>query len=525
MKRILGIGLLAVALVAVVVLGARAFGGDDDGGYKVRAIFDNAFTVIPGEDVRISGVNVGKIDALEVTRDNRAAVVLKITKAGFQDFRQDASCMIRPQSLIGERFVECSLTKPRQAGEQAPPPLKEIPDGEEGAGQLLLPVTNTVKPVDIDLINNVTRLPERQRLAIILNELGAGLAGRGEDLNETIRRANPALGTTNRVLKILADQNQVLSDLAENSDEALGPLADDRESVASFIEEANDVSRATADRRADLERNFELLPRFLRELRPTMTRLEGFADEFEPVLDDLGDVAPQLNQVFQNLGPFSEAGTEAITSLGEAAEVGRPALQATRPITQDLRGLFQDARPVADDLEKLTTSLRDTGGIERLMDVLFFTVASTNGYDELGHYVRAGLLVNTCTTYVTDPQGGCSARWSQQDTDAETAQAASVKAVQAKYATREAQSTNVTPTAAGQDQSAEAVAARGAAKAEGSDGAAKQEDSKALALPKNVLPGDDAKAEAPKARTSSAGSGAISDEQAGLLDYLLGGNK
>lgn len=519
MKRIVAIALLAVAVVAVLVAGTGA-SNDDGGGYKVRAIFDNAFTVIPGEDVRISGVNVGKIDALEVTKDNRAAVVLKITREGFQDFREDASCTIRPQSLIGERFVECSLTKPRRAGQQAPPPLKEIPEGEEGAGQLLLPVTNTAKPVDIDLINNVTRLPERQRLAIILNELGAGLAGRGEDLNETIRRANPALGTTNRVLKILADQNQVLSDLAESSDEALAPLAEDRESVASFIEQANDVSRATADRRADLERNFELLPRFLRELRPTMTRLEGFADQFEPVLEDLGDVAPQLNQVFQNLGPFSEAGTEALTSLGEAAEVGRPALQATRPITQDLRGLFQDARPVADDLEKLTTSLRDTGGIERLMDVLFFTVASTNGYDELGHYLRAGLLVNTCTTYVTDPQGGCSARWSQEDTEAETAQAASVSAVQAKYAKRAAQSTNVTPTAAGEDQSAEAIAARRAAK-----GSAKQEDSKALALPKNVLPGDDAQAEAPTARTSSANAGGVSKEQAGLLDYLLGGEK
>jgi ABC-type transporter Mla subunit MlaD len=518
-RRIVAIALLAVAVVAVVVVGTGA-SGDDDGGYKVRAIFDNAFTVIPGEDVRISGVNVGKIDALEVTKDNRAAVVLKITKAGFQDFREDASCTIRPQSLIGERFVECSLTKPRRAGAQVPPPLKEIPDGEEGAGQRLLPVTNTAKPVDLDLINNVTRLPQRQRLAIILNELGAGLAGRGEDLNETIRRANPALGTTNRVLKILADQNKVLSDLARNSDEALGPLANDRKAVADFIEQANDVSRATADRRADLERNFELLPRFLQELRPTMTRLEGFADQFEPVLQDLGDVAPQLNSIFQNLGPFSEAGDVAVKSLGEAAEVGRPALQATRPITQDLRGLFQDARPVADDLSKLTTSLRDTGGIERLMDVFFFTVASSNGYDQIGHYLRAGLLVNTCTSYVTDPQGGCLSLWGKEDTAAESA-AASASAVKAAYAKRAAQSTNVAPTAAGEDQSAEAVAARGA---EG-DGAKAQEDTKALELPKNVLPGDGAKTQAPEERTSSASTGGVSQEQAGLLDYLLGGQR
>lgn len=523
MRRVLGIGVFAAVVVIAVVLVAGALRGDDDA-YQVRAIFDNAFTVIEGEDVRISGVNVGKISALEVTDDNRAAVVMEITREGFQDFRQDASCTIRPQSLIGERFVECSLTRPRRAGEQPPPALKEIPDGEPGAGQRLLPVTQTSKPVDIDLVNNVTRLPERQRLAIILNELGAGLAGRGEDLNETIRRANPALGTTNRVLKLLADQNEVLSKLAEDSDEALAPLSRDRQAVADFIEQANDVSRATADRRADLERSFELLPRFLRELRPTMQRLDGFADEFEPVLDDLGAAAPQINEIFENLGPFSKAGIPALESLGEAAEAGRPALIASKPITDDARELFREAQPVAEDLADLTTSLRDTGGIERLMDTLFFTVASTNGYDQLGHYLRAGLIVNTCTTYVTTPQPGCSARWSEQDTDAETAAAASASNVRKAYAARAAESTNVPGTAAGADHSAEA---QGRGPSAGPGAAAKRSD--ALALPENVLPGDDGKQQAQQSVTgkaAAAGSSArVSDEQAGLLDYLLGGDE
>ena len=47
----------------------------------------NAFTAIPGEDVKIAGVKVGKIESLDVTKDNRAAVVLNITEPGFQDFR------------------------------------------------------------------------------------------------------------------------------------------------------------------------------------------------------------------------------------------------------------------------------------------------------------------------------------------------------------------------------------------------------------------------------------------------------
>ena len=41
---------------------------------------------------------------------------MKIDEAGFQDFRQDASCLIRPQSLLGEKFVDCQPTLPRASG-------------------------------------------------------------------------------------------------------------------------------------------------------------------------------------------------------------------------------------------------------------------------------------------------------------------------------------------------------------------------------------------------------------------------
>ena len=75
------------------------------------------------------------------------------------------------------------------------------------------------------------RLPYRQRFAILLSEFGTGLAGRGEELNEVIHRANPALRETDQVLKILADQNRVLARLARDSDRVLEPLARERESL------------------------------------------------------------------------------------------------------------------------------------------------------------------------------------------------------------------------------------------------------------------------------------------------------
>src|SRR3954449_201714 len=107
MRRIAAILALVVGLPALLAfgLGAEKRAG---GGYEVRAIFDNASFITPGEDVKVAGVKVGKVKSLDVTPDKKAAMVLDITDAGFSPFHQDGHCSIRPQSLIGERYVECT---------------------------------------------------------------------------------------------------------------------------------------------------------------------------------------------------------------------------------------------------------------------------------------------------------------------------------------------------------------------------------------------------------------------------------
>jgi ABC-type transporter Mla subunit MlaD len=409
MRRIAAVILLIAAAAAFAVVGLGA-GGEDGGDYKVRAIFDNAGFVIPGEDVKVAGVRVGSIESIDVTDDFKAAVVLDIEDPGYQDFRRDGSCIVRPQSLIGERFVECELTETRAAGEQAPPELEQIEEGD-GEGQYLLPVDRNGKAVDIDLLNDVMRRPVRERLSIILSDLGIGVAGRGRDLAEVIRRADPALKEIDEVLKILAEQNDVIADLARDSDAILEPLARERAHVGGAIENAGEVAQATAERSEDLEADIERLPAFLRELRPTMVRLGALSDEMTPVLTDLGEVAPDVNRLVTQLGPFSSAAIPAFESLGEAAETGTPAVRAARPVVGDLRSLASAIRPVGANARRLLESFQRTDGIERLMDYIFYQVAAINGFDSFGHYLRAALLVNQCSTYATTPRFGCSANF------------------------------------------------------------------------------------------------------------------
>ena len=415
--------LCVAALVAVVLLATSA--GGSGGSYTVRAIFDNAGNVISGETVKIEGVKIGTVGTVTATPRAQAAVVLHIENPGFQDFRADASCTIEPEALIGEKFVNCLPTQPRAAGTPLPPPLHEIPGGQEGAGERLLPVQNTSSPVDIDLLGDITRLPERQRLTIIINELGAGLAGRGSDLNVVIKRADPALRELDKVLAIFAGENKVLAKLAVDSDKALAPFAAVRERVANFIVQSNTVARATADHRGALAQNLADFPPFLRQLGPEMERLGKFADQATPTFIALHAAAPGINEIFTHLAPFASSSEVFFKNLGKTAQASGPAIASTLPLLGQLKKLGSAANPFASNFSELFTSLKATGGLERLLDLIFLGGSGLNGYDSLGHFVRAEIVAKTCVGYKTVPQSGCSANFIQESGSSGSAASAS----------------------------------------------------------------------------------------------------
>ena len=398
---------LACLIVALIVLATSA--GGSNGNYEVRAIFDDAGNIIPGEQVKIDGVKVGKVESVTPTPQAKAAVVLAINNSGFQDFRADASCEVRPQALIGEKYIDCLPTQPRVEGTPEPPALAKIPSGREGAGERLLPVKNNSSPVDVDLLGDISRLPERQRLTIILNELGAGLAGRGSDLKEVIRRANPALREFDKVLAILASENKVLSKLAVDSDKALAPFARVRERFADFLVQSNKVSEATAAHRGALAQNLKDFPAFLRQLSPAMERLERFAEQATPVFTNLNKAAPGIDTAFTHLPKFSSSSEKFFENLGATSKRSGPALVSSKKLLGELRALGTGAKPFTSNLAELFTSLRDTGGLERIMDFIFLGAGAANGYDQLGHFLRTEGVGTTCIKYVTVEASGCNA--------------------------------------------------------------------------------------------------------------------
>ncbi len=416
--------LVALVLVALAFL---LFRSCQDGGsnYQVRAVFDNGGFVVPGIDVRVAGANVGSVDSIDVSlpgevvsddpedpaRPGKAIVVMNIDDPAFQDFREDASCIIRPQSLIGEKFLDCSVTEPRPPGTDPPPLLQRVPEGEPGAGEYLLPLENNGRSVDQDLINNIYRLPYAQRFRIILNELGVGLATRGPELKETITRANPTLLEVNKVLKILSSQNRTLAQLARNGDNNLSRLAERRTNMVGFFRSAGFTAGATAERGEATRENLANLPTTLRELQKTFKALGTFAGDAEPVFRTLRPAASEISKFTTSTKPFADATRLSLTSLARATRTAGPDLVASSPIVQKLGRQARTGEEPFTELEFFLGSTRKAGGFRNLMLFFYNTASSLNGFDQFGHYQRTNVIITGCTEYKTGPFANCPGGW------------------------------------------------------------------------------------------------------------------
>jgi len=344
-RRIASVLVILVACATALVLGGAS---DEKKGKRYNIVFDNAFGLTEGGDLRVSGVKAGKtvkFNLFESKADPiKASVEVELTEPGFGDFREDASCSIRQQSLIGEYYVDCQ-----------PGTGKALPD--DGTGTV--PVEQTTSTIPLDLVNNVLRRPYRERLRLIIAELGTGLAGRPDDLAETIRRAHPGLRETVKTLDILGDQKEIIKDFITDSDTVVGELEKKKADVARFVKEAGETAEISASREPDLRAQFQKLPRFLGELKPYMARLEDLTDEQLPLLADLQSAAPELNRFFTELGPFSEASRPAFRSLGQLSLTGRKAIRESSDEIDQLRRLALKAPRLGKPLRQLLQSLDD----------------------------------------------------------------------------------------------------------------------------------------------------------------------
>jgi phospholipid/cholesterol/gamma-HCH transport system substrate-binding protein len=404
LRLLAGLALVAAVVIVAVIVAGNANSGP--GGYTVRAVFDNSSFVIPGEDVKVAGVKVGTISAVDLTPQNKAAVVLRIDNPRYEPFRSDAHCEIGLESLLGEQFVQCTPTQPRPAGSPLPAPLTTISSGD-GKGEHLLPVENTTAPVGVDLLADITRLPQQQRLQLVISGLGAGLAGNGRDLNAALLRADPALQQTDRVIQVLAQENRVIARLTDQSDRILAPLAAQRAHVGGAIEHVGAVAQAAAREGQAIQQNLVDFPPFLRQLTPAARRLTGLAESMTPALQVLQSQAPSINRALNGLGPLAKTSIPALRTLGNVAQRGESVFPKIHDVVLELSKLGKPLLPVARDLANVSSSFDAAGGIEDVMRFIYYYTGTVNGEDAVSHYIRSSFEVGGCSARAGSPGGGC----------------------------------------------------------------------------------------------------------------------
>jgi virulence factor Mce-like protein len=401
MKRVLLSGALLLAAGVFVFLATGASTGSAAGTYKVE--FDNAFGLVTGADFKVAGVAAGTIKAIDLDQKTLHAVVtIQVTGAGFGQFHKDATCQSRPESLIGEYFVDCN---PGTSG----PVLK--------AGSTI-PVSHTQSTIAADLLQNVMRLPYRQRFTLIVNELGAAAAARSGDLQAALRRAVPALTETDNLLNLLANDSTTIQNLTRDSNSVITALANNSVNVNRFITEAGRTAGATATQQANLRVTLQRLPSLLEQLKPTLAQLGTTVTTNEPVLQHLNQASSQFDRLLTDVPAFSRSARPAIKTLGTAAVTGKAAVTAATPTVSDLNTFAKPTPELASNLSIVLRDLDDPSravepdprspggkgftGLQALLGYVFNQALAINTYGPDGHILAVDAFFSPqCSPYAT----------------------------------------------------------------------------------------------------------------------------
>lgn len=262
---------LAIVGYAAVKLGTLRGVGDP---IAVTVTLDDAAGVSAGALVKVAGVEVGQVDALELV-EGRARLTLSIDRSA--DVREDAAVQVRARSLLGEKYVSI---QPAHGSSAAP-----VADG--GALQ------NTRRSLDIDDLIN--------QLGPILAELDT------EDLSRTLAAVADALeDDPERIGRMLDDAEQILDNTAAAS-VRLSPMIDEGQATLSSVRRAADVGSRTLDDLSSAAAQADTIA----------TKVDTLADEAASLLVSTRSAVEKGDQILAVVADNTDEFEEIMENLSE----------------------------------------------------------------------------------------------------------------------------------------------------------------------------------------------------------------
>jgi len=246
------IKLIIFALVTLVTFGTLAatianisFG--DRSTYK--AVFSDVTGLAKGQDVRIAGVRVGEVSAIDVYKDRTSAVV-EFRVARTSVLTRGTLATIKYRNLVGERYLALS---------QEPGPATALRDGDTLARdhtQSALDLTvlfNGFKPLFAALSPKDVNELSGEIISVLQGEGGNvnSLLSRTASLTSTLADRDQVIGRTitnlNTVLGTVDAHDKALGDLLDQLQRFVSGLAGDRAAIGSSLTNINNVAGETAD--------------------------------------------------------------------------------------------------------------------------------------------------------------------------------------------------------------------------------------------------------------------------------------
>ena len=381
--------MVAVVLIALAI-------ALSSGGYTVHARFDSASQLVKGNEVKVSGVAVGRVDDVALTDEGKAEITLTISGDGYHPLRRGTRAIIRQASLSGvaNRYVDLQL-----GGADQP----DIPDGG------VLDTDSTAAAVDLDEIFDTFDPKTRAGVSNSVAFLRDFQAGSEDEANAALRELNPALASSSR---LLAEVNRDTPDLQRFVDETAKLVTDVSardDALAGLVRNLATTASSLTSNGEALGESVGLLPNVLRKANSTFVDLRGALDDLTPLVDDAKPiVATKLRPLLAELRPLARDARPAIADLStvvrqrgadnDLVELLRrqPAIDVIASKTADRNG---EERPGA--LPALTKALEGTttpiGFLRPYAPELigWFDDFSTSGaYDALGNFSRATLALN-----------------------------------------------------------------------------------------------------------------------------------
>ncbi|MEH0938960.1 MCE family protein [Micromonospora psammae] len=251
--------LLAFAAVTLLLtaLLAQTLGAFPPGGVTYRARFTDVTGLLPGDDVRVAGVKVGRVRDIRVVDDTVAEVTLTVTDD--VPVATSVRAKIRYRNLVGQRYVALS------EGPGEGRPLR--PDG-------LIPLAQTTPALDLTVLFNGFRplftALDPDDVNKLAYEIIQVLQGEGGTVANLLRRTASLTNT-------LADRDAVVGRVITNLNGVLATLAErDRNLDQSISQLQEFVSGLSADRKA--------IGESLVSIGELTTATAGLLDEVRPPL-------------------------------------------------------------------------------------------------------------------------------------------------------------------------------------------------------------------------------------------------